>query len=496
MKTFLKILVLGALLLRSFKDIFFKTPAATKMLLLMLPLASLSQVAVQNNGILYVSNSADILHINGSFTNASGAALTNNGMFYISQDLSNSQSSMAVGTGTLTLNGSSLQTISGTQTFKTYNLVTNNAAGFLLNNNLSASGVHSYTNGMITTSATPNYMIYEAGSSYSGSSDARHVIGWVKKIGNTSFTFPVGNASYERPVSLSTLSASSEFNVRYNVAVTPNYNNLNTPLVLVDTSEYWTINRVSGGTAQVTMNWDVSKVPFPNVMLSSIRASYYNGSLWSNIGGSATGVVASAGSVTSNSTNIFNTNFVIASTSFVLPLKIISFTASRSNGYTKINYTIGNELNVNRYELEKSDDGINFHTIHTHTAFNRDGTEFYSYNDNSALKGTAFYRLKVTELSSRVSYSPVVSVTDHSKELYVIKNPVDESIEIYASASAGGTYSYVISTTNGQAMQTGSLDIKQPGIYSIKLRSLFAAGSYVLVMKSKEISMQKMIIKN
>ncbi len=464
------------------------------LLLFIIPVTLTAQITVQNNGTLYVSTSADVLHITGSFTNASGAAFTNNGMLYISQDLSNSQSSMAVGTGTLFLNGSSLQTVSGSQTFKTYNLVTNNAAGFQLNNNLSASGVHSYTSGMITTSGTPNYMIYEAGSSYTGSSDARHVNGWVKKIGNTNFAFPVGNATYERPVSLSTLSASSEFNVKYNVAVTPNYNNLNTPLVLVDTSEYWTINRVSGGTAQVSMNWDVSKVPFPNVMLSSIRASYYNGSLWSNIGGSATGAVASAGSVTSNSTNIFNTDFVIASTSFVLPLKIISFTASRSNRYTKINYTIGNELNVNRYELEKSDDGINFHTIYTHTAFNRDGTEFYSYNDNSALKGTAFYRLKVIELSSQVSYSPVISVADHSKELYVIKNPVDESIEIYASA--GGTYSYVISTTNGQAMQTGTLDIRQPGIYSIKLRSLFAAGSYMLVMKSKEISMHKMIIKN
>ncbi|HMU11297.1 MAG TPA: hypothetical protein PKC54_14895 [Ferruginibacter sp.] len=454
-----------------------------------------AQAGFTNTGNLQIHGGAFITGFS-NFTNSSAGNLINNGSLYLKADITNDQSSMPAGTGTLYLDGTAMQTINGSQVFKTYNLITDNAAGFLLNNNLSAAGVHSYTTGMITTSATPNYMIYEAGSSYTGSSDARHVNGWVKKIGNTNFSFPVGNATYERPVSLSTLSASGEFNVRYNVAVTPNYNNLNTPLVLIDTSEYWTINRVSGGTAQVTMNWDVSKVPFPNVMLSSIRASYYNGSLWSNIGGSATGVVAISGSVTSNSTNIFNTNFVIASTSFVLPLKIISFTANRSNGYTRINYTIGNELNVSRYELEKSDDGINFHTINTHAAFNRNGTEFYSYTDNSALKGTAFYRLKIIELSSQVSYSPVVSVADHSKELYVIKNPVDESIEIYASAYATGTYSYVISATNGQAMQTGSLEIKQPGICSIKLQSLFASGSYMLVLKSKEISMQKMIIKN
>ncbi|MBL0182163.1 MAG: hypothetical protein IPP96_07670 [Chitinophagaceae bacterium] len=495
MKTFLKTLVLTTLLLRRFKNIFYKSPVTAKiLLLLMLPVASLAQVSVQNNGTLYVSTSADIFHVNGSFTNASGAALTNNGMFYISQNLSNSQSSMAVGTGTLFLNGSSLQTVSGTQTFKTYNLVTDNAAGFLLNNNLSASGVHAYTTGMISTSATPNYMIYEAGSSYSGSSDANHVNGWVKKFGSTAFTFPVGNASYLRPVDLSNLSVSGEFNVRYNTSPTPNYASLNTPLVLVDTFEYWTINRVSGGSAQVTMNWDQSKVPFPNVTLGGVRAASFSG-LWNNIGGAGIGVVATSGTVTSNSTNIFNTDFVIGSTSWVLPLRIISFSASRSNGSTRINYTIGNELNINRYELERSDDVISFYTINTHAAFNRNGTEFYSYNDNAALKGTAYYRLKVIAFSSQVSYSAVASVSDHSKDLYVIKNPIDESIEIYAGTSATGTYNYSITSVNGQVMQAGTLDIKQPGTYSIKLQSLFAAGSYMLLMQNKDISLQKMVIR-
>ncbi|HAO47312.1 MAG TPA: hypothetical protein DCQ97_10325 [Chitinophagaceae bacterium] len=464
-------------------------------LLFALPAVSMAQVSVRNNGTLYVSNTADTIYINGGFTNASGAAFTNNGMLYVSQDLSNSQSAMAAGTGRLYLNGTGLQTITGSQPFKTYDLVTDNVAGFLVNNNLSVSGVHTYTAGLITTSATPNYMIYEAGSSYSGSSDARHVNGWVKKFGNSNFIFPVGNDTYERPVTLSSLSASGEYNVRYNVNPTPNRTNLNTPLVLVDTFEYWTINRISGGSAQVTMNWDQAKVPFPNVMLSGIRASYYNGSLWTNIGGSATGVVATSGSVTSGSTNIFNTNFVIASVSFVLQAKIITFTADRSNGATRVNYSIGNELNVDRYELEKSDDGISFRTIHTQNANNRNNTEFYSYTDNSALRGTAYYRLKMTELSNRVTYSAIVSVADHSKELYIVRNPVSDRIDLYAGTSATGTYMYRITATNGQVIQTGTLNIGQPGVHSISLPPSMSAGSYVLEMKSNSISLQKLIIK-
>ena len=496
MNIMVKIFFLFVLLIRGMREIFFKSPASGKLpLLLLLPLASMSQVSVQNNGVLYISNSGDIMHITGGFTNTSGAALTNNGMLYISQDLSNSQASMATGTGTLFLNGSSLQTISGTQTFKTYNLVTDNTAGFLLNNNLSASGVHAFTNGIISTSATPNYMIYEAGASYSGSGDARHVNGWVKKLGNTSFTFPVGNGTYLREIALSNYSVTGEFNARYNGSKTPNHLSLYNPLVLVDTFEYWTINRVSGGSAQVTMNWDLAKVPFPLLMLSDIRASYWDGTFWRSIGGSATGSVLSSGSITSNSTSAFNTDFVIGSVSWVLPVKIIRFQASRTGNNTRLDYVIGNELNVDHYEVERSDDGFRFRPVATQQAFNRNGTELYSNNDNSAIQGTAYYRLKLVLRSGETMYSAIVTVSDHDRELYVLKNPVSDRIDLVASGSVTGLYSYSILTTGGQTMQTGTINISQAGVHPIELRSAMAAGSYMLILQNANIRLQKMIIK-
>lgn len=111
---------------------------------------------------------------------------------------------------------------------------------------------------MVTTSTTPNCMIYEAGSSYTGSSDSRHVNGWVKKIGSTSFVFPVGNATYERSIALINLTASGEFNVKHTVIVTHNRYSLYNPLVYVDSGEHWTINKISGAAAQIAMNWDNS----------------------------------------------------------------------------------------------------------------------------------------------------------------------------------------------------------------------------------------------
>lgn len=456
-----------------------------------------AQVTVQNNGIVGVPVSG-IFYINGSLINASGAALTNNGSFYVKQDITNNQAAMAAGTGTLYLNGSSTQTISGTQTFKTYNLVTNNAAGITLNNNLSTTGLHTFTNGMITTSATPNYLVYEAGASYTGDNDSRHVNGWVKKFGNTDFIFPVGNSTYERTIALTNITASSEFNASHFDNPTPNRINLFSPIVLIDTFEYWKINKISGANAKVVMNWDNSKIPVPQVTITGVRAGYYNGSFWTSIGGTATGAVATTGTVTSNSVSAFNNNFTIASTSWVLPLDIISFTGQHTGNYNRLNWTIANELNVLHYELQRSVDAVNFFTINMQNAKNNNGTELYTYDDVAALQNKLYYRLKCVDNNGQVKYSNIVIITtatDSRKDLYVIRNPVSDRIDIYAGDLVKGTYKYSIANNAGQIVQTGTLDIKGQGVYTINLQSFLSKGIYMLSVRNAANSLQKSILK-
>ena len=455
-----------------------------------------AQVGITNNGNLQIHGTTTITAFS-DFTNNTTGKLVNNGTLSVKGNITNNEASMAVGLGTLYIDGMTAQTVNGSAQYKTYNLVTNNAAGITLNNNLRVKGIHTFTAGIITTSRTPNYMIYDAGASHLGSNDSRHVNGWVKKIGSTNFAFPVGNAVYLRPISLINLTAAAEFNVLYNRAVTPNRFSSYNPLVYVDSAEYWTINKISGSNAQVAMNWDNSKVAFPNLMISDIKAAYYDGTFWRSIGGSATGSALTTGNVTSSSISAFNTNFTFGSVSYVLPLKIISFTAGQMNGYTKLNWAIGNELNVDKYELQRSNDGINFYTIYFHSPYNRNGTEFYSFNDSKTIKGKVFYRLKVNNLSSQVNYSHIVTVSadDNGKSFYVITNPVDTKIDLYADAAVRGIYNYTIASMDGQVMQSGKMEIMNTGIYSIHLKSVFAAGAYILVIQNETNRLQKIIIK-
>ena len=445
----------------------------------------LAQVDVQNNGTLFISVGSDILYINGALTNTNSGAITNNGNLYVLRNLTNGQVAMPVGIGRLLLNGSVAQTVGGTQPFRTFNLTTNNAAGIILNANLSVSGAHTFTNGIIATSVTPNYLIYEAGSSYSGAADNRHVNGWVKKNGTTNFTFPVGNGTYLRDAAISNLSASSEFNCKHYVT-TPNPTNIAAPILLVDNNEYWDLTRVSGGTVDLTLNWDNSKISFFPYPLGNIRVVHYSGGLWTSRGGSASGNVSTTGTITGTGISNFGLH-TFGSTDWFVPLQFLTFRAIRKQNYSQLDWSTAIEMQSDRFDIERSDDALQFKKLGEKNASDASGPYKYSFKDYLPLQGTAWYRIKSIDRNGRHSYSSIFAVSDNTKndKFYIINNPVSEQIYIATGETYAGTYAYSIINASGQVIQNGDVAANAGGITTIALKALITTGTYVLNMQSK-----------
>ena len=454
-----------------------------------------AQVNLQNTGtLLYITGSPDILYVNGSFTNASTGGLTNNGNLYVLQNLVNDQASMAVGTGTLYFNGSAAQTFSGAQPFKTLNLVTNNSAGITLSNDLSVSGAHTFTAGVVTTSSTPNYLMYEAGSSYNGDGDSKHVKGWVRKTGATNFTFPVGNGTVERTIAASNLSISSVFNTTY-AGATTNTGNITAPLVTVDPNEYWIVNKVSGGTANINMNWDNSKVAMPNYLLANIRAANYIGGYWTQVGSGATGNTLTTGAVSTNTISSFG-SFVIGSISFILPVNLVQFSAFNNNGNAVISWTTTDEINVSHYEIQRSDDGLQFYSIGDVAARNLADMQQYEFTDNKDLNEVTYYRLVSTDMGGQTKTSKIVTLrnNDLSEKYLAVANPARSSIHVTAK-NMSGTFEYRINTLAGQTLQQGLINFATPGSTEISLTSAVKNGLYILqIQKAGYNFSQKLMV--
>lgn len=456
--------------------------------------SSAAQDAVRNTGNMQIHTGGAMTGF-GNFSNTSTGVLLNNGSLYVKGTLTNDQASMAAGTGTLFLNGTSAQSVAGSAFFRTYNLNTDNGAGITLNNDLRIAGAHTFTNGLIATSVTPNYLVYEAGSSHAGSNDSRHVTGWVKKIGSENFVFPVGDNTYGRSAAISNLSASSEINCHY-YTPTQNIFSLQSPIVHVKANEYWQINRISGGTAQITLNWDHSKVTMDNELISDITVAYNTGGNWTDAVGSASGNVTTTGTVVSNSVNTFGA-FTIGYKAYPVPVKLLSFTGERISGVTLLHWITENEQNTDRFEVQRSYIATSaFVTIGSAGGRNSGSRELYDFSDPSAFQGIAYYRLKTIDKDGGFSYSRIIAVmeSDINNQRFIVLNPVRTAITVFNKTMQEGPFDYALYTAAGQLILKGTVNMGSNGSAVLPLPPQTAGGVYILDISNRNVKFKQKIL--
>ncbi len=105
---------------------------------------------------------------------------------------------------------------------------------------------------------------------------------------------------------------------------------------------------------------------------------------------------------------------VVVSDVALLPVELVSFSASPQNNWVYLNWQTSSELFNSHFELERSWNGIEFETIGTITA---KGDRFsganYQFQDPSSTQIT-YYRLKQIDLDGIFHYSRIINIEGHS----------------------------------------------------------------------------------
>ena len=110
----------------------------------------------------------------------------------------------------------------------------------------------------------------------------------------------------------------------------------------------------------------------------------------------------------------------------VLPVTLSSFTGSYANKTSLLKWTVGNEINISKYAVERSEDGRTFNEI---GFVNATGNTEYSYTDASATTAINFYRLRIVG-ANEIKYSAVVKILSDAfnLKLNVYPSPAVNSI--------------------------------------------------------------------
>lgn len=118
-----------------------------------------------------------------------------------------------------------------------------------------------------------------------------------------------------------------------------------------------------------------------------------------------------------------------------LPVNLLTFEAVKQEKKVLLQWTTDNEVNADRYVVERSADGINFNAVGSVAALNNNQKNNYSLLDQQPLRGINLYRLKMLDQDGAFRYSPVRKVTYGSDDITIYPNPVENGrLNILSSA--------------------------------------------------------------
>ena len=166
---------------------------------------------------------------------------------------------------------------------------------------------------------------------------------------------------------------------------------------------------------------------------------------------------------------------IIITYNATLPVSLTKFNAFFQNRQVNLNWSMANASNFDRFEVEHSNNGIDFTTLQSISTSN---TMDYATTDANPSKGINYYRLKMMDLDGSFSYSEVKTVKVASETVWSV-SPTKSSSLLTATVNENEESTIQLFNTNGQmvynTIQNGNPKVEIPignltsGIYIVRI---------------------------
>jgi hypothetical protein len=185
-----------------------------------------------------------------------------------------------------------------------------------------------------------------------------------------------------------------------------------------------------------------------------------------------------------------------------LPVTFTSVKAFELNNIISIEWKVENELNIEKYEVERSSNGTDFINVNSIAASGINSVRnSYSWIDNNPLNGNSFYRIKSIDRDGSKKTSNIMKVAAakmHDASITIYPNPIQGNlINLQFKNQLAGTYYLRLINNNGQVVYSGSLLINSSNIsQTVITNRQLAYGIYQLEIKAPDnmVQLKKAIV--
>ncbi|HEX8332163.1 MAG TPA: choice-of-anchor D domain-containing protein, partial [Segetibacter sp.] len=183
-----------------------------------------------------------------------------------------------------------------------------------------------------------------------------------------------------------------------------------------------------------------------------------------------------------------------------LPANLVNVKAYQKGTAIQVEWTSVTEINVDKYEVEKSTDGQSFAPLGTVQARGNSTRHVnYSLPDHAAQSGSNYYRIKSIDKNGTVQYSSVVrvNVEKGNGAITIYPNPVTtNTISLQLNNLERGKYTVTLTNKLGQQLYSSVIEHNGgSSTQTLRITGSFPQGSYQLQMIGDDVRMTKQLIK-
>ena len=170
----------------------------------------------------------------------------------------------------------------------------------------------------------------------------------------------------------------------------------------------------------------------------------------------------------------------------ILPVTLMYFQGTLENNEVSLQWKVAQNEAVDRFEVQRSEDGINFVTAGTVFPNAKSEAQNYSYTEtNNSYK--TYYRLKMYDKNQTSKYSSAIVLQNSSIKggsLTIVNNPATENLALIYSAANDQSLEIKIYDMAGRMQMNQKTKVNQGrNFISLAFNSALTSGIYVVEVK-------------
>jgi hypothetical protein len=184
-----------------------------------------------------------------------------------------------------------------------------------------------------------------------------------------------------------------------------------------------------------------------------------------------------------------------------LPVTFTSVKGYRLSSKIAIDWKVENEINIAKYEVERSENGTDFIKVNTIATRQNNAYSSYSWVDDNPVSGNNFYRIKSVDRNGSGKFSSIVKVATGKTSagtITIFPNPIKGNmVNLRFTNQPTGIYQVRLINNSGQVVYSGRLPVNSSNIsQALFTDKKLAGGIYQLEIKAPDntVNIQQAIV--